>query len=225
MQIFHFEIAWRTQLQELSLDENATGLTYRSNVLNKSTDAIDYEFFRLIVKMLVSSRSIAFRGFPRLISAVLVTAILNPVVSFAECIEKLQGKAYINLPQGVCPHYTDILLSHGSSQQAFSGVICEQSKMSYILLQKRLNYTDQGKAVWQVVQIKQVKKPSSQSFVMAVGCQFKNEISQSREPIFALVQPGNTEEYQTLAAWKVNVEPASFSTLQPQQVICKNPLL
>jgi hypothetical protein len=194
-------------------------------VVNQSTDAIDCEFFRLIVKMLLSSRSIAFRGFPKLISALLVTVILNPAISFAECIQKLQGKAYINLPQGVCPHYTDILLSHGDPQQAFSGVICDQSKTSYILLQRRLNYTDQGKAVWQVIQIKQVNKPSSRSFVMAVGCKLKTEISQSREPIFALVQPGNAEEYQTLAAWKVNLEPASFSIIKPQQVICKNPLL
>lgn len=213
-------------MHELSLDEyryrlNCASLLCLTNALLQ----LIFEFFRLIVKMLLSSRSMAFRGFPKIISALLATVILTPIVSFADCIEKLQGKAYINLPQGICPHYTDILLSHRDPQQAFSGVICDQSKISYILLQKRLNYTDQGKAVWQVMQIKQVNKPSSRSFVMAVGCQLKKEISQSREPIFALVQPGNAEEYQTLAAWKVNLEPASFSTIKPQQVICKNPLL
>jgi hypothetical protein len=176
--------------------------------------------------MLLSLISITSQGLPRLISALLVTAILNPATSFAECIEKLQGKAYINLPQNVCPHYTDILLRSTHQQQKYSGVICDQSKVSYILLQKLLNYTDQGKAVWQVVQIKQVPKSKPQSFIMGVGCQLNTQdTSQAKEPIFALVQPGKVEEYQVLTAWKVNLDQASFSVLQPQQVICKNPLL
>jgi hypothetical protein len=176
--------------------------------------------------MLLSFGYMTFQGLPRLISMLLVTAVLNPEASFAGCIEKLQGKAYINLPQAVCPNYTDILLSSTHQQQKYSGVICEQSKVSYILLQKLLNYTGQGKAVWQVVQIKQVPKSNPQSFITGVGCQFKaQDTSQAKEPIFALVQSGNAEEYQVLTAWKVNLEQASFSVLPLQQVICKNPLL
>jgi hypothetical protein len=176
--------------------------------------------------MLLSSSSMTFQGLPRLISALLVTVILNPTVSFAECIEKLQGKAYIDLPQNVCPHYTDVLLGSTDRTPEYSGVICDRAKVSYILLQKLLNYTDQGKAVWQVVQIKRVARSNPQSFIMGVGCQSTMQAaSQTKDPIFALVQPGKTEEYQTLAAWKVNLGQASFSALKPQQVICKNPLL
>jgi hypothetical protein len=178
--------------------------------------------------MLLSFGSMTFRGLPRLISALFVAAILSPAMSFAECIEKLQGKAYIDLPQDVCPHYTDVLLGSTNQREKYSGVICDRAKVSYILLQKLLNYTGQGRAVWQVIQIKRIARSNPQSFVMGVGCQFKTQdasASQFKEPIFALVQPGKAEEYQTLAAWKVNLDQASFSALKPQQVICKNPLL
>jgi hypothetical protein len=175
---------------------------------------------------MLSFGSIIFRGLPRLISALLATLMLNPEVSFAECIEKLQGKAYIDLPQNVCPHYTDVLLNSTDRTPEYSGVICDRAKVSYILLQKLLNYTGQGKAVWQVVRIKRVVRSNPQSFIMGVGCQFATqEGSQAKDPIFALVQPGKTDEYLTLAAWKVNLDQASFSALKPQQVICKNPLL
>jgi hypothetical protein len=177
--------------------------------------------------MLLSFSSKTFQGLPRLISAVLVTVILHPAVSFAECIEKLQGKAYVNLPQAVCPHYTDVLLGTANHRsQAYGGVICDRPKVSYILLQKLLSRTEQGKAVWQVVRIKRIAKPTPQSFVMGVGCQSATQdASQAKEPIFALVQPGKAEEYHTLAAWTVNLDRAAFSALKPQQVICKNPLL
>jgi hypothetical protein len=176
--------------------------------------------------MRLSSRSMASQCLPRLISVFFITVILNPVISFADCIEQLQGKAYVNLPQNVCPDYTDILFGRTAQQQEYGGVICDRPHESYILLQKLLNYTQQGKAVWQVVQIKQVAKPSPQSFVMGVGCELKlHNAGQDREPIFALVQPKKDEEYETLAAWKVNLEKSSFSALKAQQVVCKSPLL
>jgi hypothetical protein len=176
--------------------------------------------------MLLLFGSMTFQGLPRLISALLIIVIFNPRLSFAECIEKLQGKVYINLPQDVCPHYTDVLLGSNNHRQEYGGVICDRPKVSYILLQKLRNYTGKGKAVWQVIQIKRVTRSNPQSFIMGVGCQFTTkEASQAKAPIFALVQPGRTEEYQTVAAWKVNLEQASFSALNPQQVICKTPLL
>ncbi len=175
---------------------------------------------------MLSSISKKVQGLPRLISVLLVTAILNPIASFAECIEKLQGKAYINLPQDVCPRYTDVLLGSVNRQSEYGGVICDRPKVSYILLQKLLSHTEQGKAVWQVVQIKRVPRPNPQSFIMGVGCQFATkDASQAKAPIFALVQPGKAEAYQTLAAWTVNLDQASFYALKPPQVICKNPLL
>jgi hypothetical protein len=163
---------------------------------------------------------------PRLIAAFLLTAILNPEISFAECVEQLQGKAYINLPQTICPNYTDVLFGQTVQQQEYGGVICDRPNKSYILLQKLLSYTQNGKAVWQVVQIKQVTKPSPQSFIMGVGCALKvQDAGQAQEPIFALVQPNKAEVYETLAAWKVNLAKPSFSPLKAQQVICKDPLL
>jgi hypothetical protein len=177
--------------------------------------------------MLLSFSSMTFQGLPRLISAMLVTVILHPAVSFAECIEKLQGKAYVNLPQAICPRYTDVLLGAANHRSPeYSGVICDHPKESYILLQKLLSRTEQGKAVWQVVRIKQVAKPTPQSFVMGVGCQSTMQnASQAPKIIFALVQPSKAEKYHTLAAWTVNLDRASFFALKPQQVICKDPLL
>jgi hypothetical protein len=176
--------------------------------------------------MRLSFGSMVSQHLLRLISAFFVTVILNPAISFAGCIEQLEGKAYVNLPQNVCPDYTDILLGRTVQQQEYGGVICDRPHESYILLQKLLNYTQQGKAVWQVVQIKQVAKPTPQSFVMGVGCELKvHNAGQDKEPIFALVQPRASEEYKTIAAWTVNLEKSSFSALKAQQVVCKNPLL
>jgi hypothetical protein len=177
--------------------------------------------------MLLSLGSKTFQWFSKLMPVLLVPVILNPAESLAECIEKLRGKAYINLPQAVCPRYTDVLLDAANHRSPeYSGVICDRPKESYILLQKLLSRTEQGKAVWQVVQMKRVARPNPQSFMMGVGCQSAlQDASQAPKPIFALVQPGKAEEYLTLAAWTVNLDRAAFSALKPQQVICKNPLL
>jgi hypothetical protein len=165
-----------------------------------------------------------------LISAFLGTAILNyPSLSFASCvellgIEQLQGRSYVSLPQEICPQYTDVLLGRSVHQQEYSGVVCDRPAESYILLQKLLKYTQQGKAVWQVVRIKKVSRPRPQSFIMEVGCKLKSQKpSQSGDPIFALVEPRQTESYSTLAAWQIDLESVTFLDLNPQQVACNDP--
>lgn len=146
-----------------------------------------------------------------------------PTVAMTQCISQLKNKAYVNLPPGICPHYTDMLLGK-AQRQTYGGVICDRPDSSYILLQKLIKYTDQGKAVWQVMQIKQISRPNPQSLIKGIGCTLQNKI-QAPEPIFALVQPTPTHTYQTLAAWRINLLEASFTSLDPKTVTCQDPMM
>jgi hypothetical protein len=164
------------------------------------------------------------RSLQRLIAIALgISITLYPTVALTQCISQLKNKAYVNLPPGICPHYTDMLLGK-AQQQIYGGVICDRPDSSYILLQKLIEYTDQGKAVWQVVQIKQISRPTPQSLIKGIGCQLQNKI-QAPEPIFALVQPTSPNTYKTLAAWRVNLLEASFTNLEPKTVTCQDPVM
>jgi hypothetical protein len=158
---------------------------------------------------------------PKLFSVLLGTAMLSPTSSLAHCIEKLQGQSYVSLPEGICPQYSDVLFDRLPHQPEYGGVICDQPKESYILLQKLLKYTQQGKAVWQVVRIKKVVKPKPQSFVMEVGCKLK-QLVQKDEPVLALVDPHPAGTLSAIAAWKINLTDISFVELDPRQVICQS---
>jgi hypothetical protein len=153
-----------------------------------------------------------------------------PTVALSNCsetfkLEQLKGKAYTNLPKDLCPRYTDMLLGSTKDSPEYGGVICDRPEATYILLQKLLQQTADGKAVWQVIQVKSVARSTPQSFVMGTGCRLAQSQSQSlAEPIFALVQMTSSNTYQTLSAWKVNLTDASFTDLKPQQVVCKNVL-
>lgn len=160
----------------------------------------------------------------RLIAITLgLTSVAWPTLATSQCISQLKNKAYVSLPPGICPRYTDMLLGK-TKQQLYGGVICDRTEGSYILLQKLIKYTDQGKAIWQVVQIKKISRPNSQSLIKGIGCQLQNKAKGS-EPIFALVQPTSPYTYQTLAAWKVNLPDASFSHLEPKTVTCQDPMI
>jgi hypothetical protein len=172
----------------------------------------------------LSVSSVSAQALQRLIVIALgLTSIAWPTVAMSQCISQLKNKAYVSLPTGICPRYTDMLLGK-TNQQLYGGVICDRTEGSYILLQKLIKYTDQGKAVWQVVQIKKISRPTSQSLIKGIGCQLQNKV-QSPEPIFALVQPTSSHAYQTLAAWKVNLLEASFTHLEPKTVICQDPMI
>lgn len=161
-----------------------------------------------------------------------ITVLSCPAIALADCseqtnlsmagIERLQGQSYVSLPQEVCPQYTDVLLGR-FKQQEYSSVVCEHSKNSYILLQKFVKYTEQGKAVWKIVYIKRIPKPSPQSFVKAMGCRINAPDSgQPNVPIFALVKPSRNETYLTLAAWRVDLGQTAFFSLSPAQVVCED---
>ncbi len=173
----------------------------------------------------LSVSSVSAQALRRLIVLTLgLTSVAWPTLAMSQCISQLKNKAYVSLPPGICPHYTDMLLGKTKQQQLYGGVICDRTEGSYILLQKLIQYTDQGKAVWQVVQIKKISRPTSQSLIKGVGCQLQNKAKNS-EPIFALVQPTSPHAYQTLAAWKVNLREASFTHLEPKTVICQDPMI
>jgi hypothetical protein len=145
-----------------------------------------------------------------------------PLLATGQCMEKLKGKIYTNLPENLCPRYTDMLLGRSAEKQEYGGVICDRPEASYILLQRLLRYTNQGKAVWQITQIKPIPKPNAQSLVLGTGCHLQTQDSSPTPPIFALVQPIAKNTYQTLSAWSVNLSKESFSTLEAQRVICKD---
>ena len=145
-----------------------------------------------------------------------------PILAAGQCMEKLKGKIYTNLPENLCPHYTDMLLGRSSQKQEYGGVICDRPEASYFLLQRFLRYTKQGKAVWQITQVKSIPKPNPKSLVLGAGCHRQGKGTSPIEPIFALVQPLPKNTYQTLSAWSVNLSKESFAVLEAQQVICKD---
>ena len=145
-----------------------------------------------------------------------------PILATGQCIDKLKGKIYTNLPDNLCPRYTDMLLGRSPQKQEYGGVICDRPEASYILLQRLLRYTNQGKAVWQITQIKPITKPNAQSLVLGTGCHLQPQDTSSTQPIFALVQPIAKNTYQTLSAWSINLSKESFSSLEAQRVICKD---
>jgi hypothetical protein len=145
-----------------------------------------------------------------------------PILATGQCMEKLKGKIYTNLPENLCPRYTDMLLGRSPQKQEYGGVICDRPEASYIMLQRFLRYTNQGKAVWQITQVKPIHKPNPKSLVLGAGCYRQIQGTSPTEPIFALVQPLSKNTYQTLSAWSVNLSKESFAAIEAQQVICKD---
>jgi hypothetical protein len=145
-----------------------------------------------------------------------------PNASLAQCVEQLKGKTYSELPQNVCPSYTDMLLGR-FDQKDYGAVICDRPQASYILIQRLLKYTAGGKAVWQVLQIKKVPRLQPQNSLLSLGCRWQDRnANQPEEPIFALVTPGKAAAYLTISAWKVDLKKVTFLSLNPAQVICND---
>jgi hypothetical protein len=148
-----------------------------------------------------------------------------PILAAGQCMEKLRGKIYTNLPENLCPRYTDSLLGKSAQKQEYGGVICDRPEASYILLQRFLRYNPEGKAVWQITQVQSISKPNAQSFIIGNGCRLSSQGTGPSEPIFALVQPISTNTnntYQTLLAWSVNLSKETFAPLEARRVICKD---
>jgi hypothetical protein len=166
----------------------------------------------------------SFSFLQRSVAAGLGLAIATwPLLATAQCMEKLKGKIYTNLPTDLCPRYTDMLLGQSPKKQEYGGVICDRPEASYILLQRLLRYTSQGKAVWQIIQVKPIPKPNPQSLILGAGCrQLQPQNARPIEPIFALVQPISKNTYQTLSAWSISLNKESFAAIDARQVICKD---
>ncbi len=159
---------------------------------------------------------------PRLAAALGLAIAVCPLVAAAQCMTRLKGKTYTNLPENLCPKYTDMLLGRTLKQQEYGGIICDRPESSYILLQRLVRYTKQGKAVWHITQVKPIPRPNPQSLIVGTGCRYlQPQQTSAMRPIFALVQSTANRTYQTLSAWQVNLEQESFADLDPQQVICE----
>ena len=165
----------------------------------------------------------SFYFLPRLAAAGLGLGIaIWPMLAAAHCMTRLKGTTYTTLPENLCPKYTDMLLGRTLKQQEYGGIICDRPEASYILLQRLVKYTQQGKAVWQIIQVKPITKPNAQSLILGTGCRLQPQQTSATSPIFALVQTTANSTYQTLSAWQVNLDQESFADLEPQQVICKD---
>ena len=108
-------------------------------------------------------------------------------------------------------------------QKDYGAVICDRPEESYILLQRLLKYTAEGKAIWLVLQIKKVPRLRPQNSLQSLGCQQRNHaVSQATEPIFALVSPGTSPAYSVISAWKIDLKKAAFLRLDPAKVSCSD---
>jgi hypothetical protein len=165
-----------------------------------------------------------FYFFPKLVVAGVgvILVATGPILGTEHCMEQLRGKIYTNLPKNLCPRYTDMLLGRSIKTQEYGGVICDRPEASYILLQRLLRYTTQGKAVWQIIEIKPIVKPNSKSLILGTGCHLQPQNLSRIAPIFALVQPISKNTYQTLSAWSVSLSKESFEVLEAKQVVCKD---
>lgn len=157
------------------------------------------------------------------LAAVVFSVLLCCSAAWGETVEQWQGRTYTQLPQNLCPRYTDMLLEDASKPNPYGGVICDRPEATYVLLQKLVRQTDQGQAVWQVLKVKAIRRVTPNSLVVGTNCQarWSSASAAAVDPVFALVEPTATNTYKTLSAWRVNLSTLSFASLNPQQVTCQ----
>jgi hypothetical protein len=138
-----------------------------------------------------------------------------------ESVESLQGKQYLELPDGFCNGSSENTLGKVGRNE-YVGLICERPNHSYILLQRLVGYTSEGKAIMQIVATKVLPKLSADEFSVGVGCV---SLKQKSTAIFAIVKDVGTSSYQVKKAWEANLGTEQFKELDPKTVSCSNPLL
>ncbi len=146
--------------------------------------------------------------------------IASPREGLASCFSIATGKQYVELPEGLCKGYTDHLFGERNSQE-YSGVICDRQEGSYIFLQRLIRYTPDRKAVWKIVQIQSLAKLNPDETALIAGC---THLKDHSTPVFAIVKGRGNDIYTTLRAWEVNLAEETFETVDPKQVICRDPI-
>ncbi len=160
----------------------------------------------------------------KLLSAILVclglAVTLPSQASWLQSPELLQGKQYTLLPEGLCTGYSERILGKVNSNE-YGGLICEQERASFILLQRLSGYTATGKAIWQVITVKEVPRPTPSDLVMSAGC----SSNKNARAIFALVKDFKGQPYQAVQAWEADLATEQLKEINPQYVACYDPWL
>jgi hypothetical protein len=188
------------------------------------------ELFRLIHKAFTESESqqrfrdqvrIFFNGIKTVLSlSLILTTETYALTAWGNCIQRLVGKQYVQLPNALCRNYTDILFGQNARRQDYGGVVCERPDGTYMLLQRLIRQRTDGKAIWEIVNVQRVRHRPQNSFVATLGC----AVSEKEQPIVAVVIPLDQNQHQTIMAWSVNLDREAFVPLNPQTVLCRDPL-
>jgi hypothetical protein len=135
-----------------------------------------------------------------------------------DAVEALRGLQYMQLPNGLCPGLAENIFGQ-SGDREYAGLICTRDRTSYLILQKLINYTINGKAIWQIVSVKILRQLRSGELLVNNGCSDRRNNSQA---VFALVKDNNIQPYQIIRAWKANLVTEEIQEVLPQQVVCYN---
>jgi hypothetical protein len=134
-------------------------------------------------------------------------------------IEALQNQEYVDLPAGLCKGYSEILLGKVADRE-YVGLICEGDVRSYLLLQRIVGYTHQGKAIVKAVVIQPLPPLQADEFSVNAGCVAVNHRAAA---IFAIVRDSDKSSYDVVKAWEANLSIEQFDELNPRDVTCSPP--
>ncbi len=159
-------------------------------------------------------------------SVLLGTFLLGPaalgcaVSKAAQEVFRLRGKDYVDLPAGFCPGYSDTLLGKGKEYE-YGGVVCDRTEGSYIFLQRLVGYTEERKAIWKVVQIKNLSQIKENERVVLKGCEHAKDPNKT---VMAVIETSKAPNYRTLRAWSANLDRETVRPMQAKLAICREPL-
>ncbi|MGB7414770.1 MAG: hypothetical protein WA902_11240 [Thermosynechococcaceae cyanobacterium] len=133
---------------------------------------------------------------------------------------RLRDTEYAELPEGLCPGYSDTLL--GKTQQfEYGGVVCDRTEGSYIFLQRLVGYTPQKRAIWKIVEIQRLAQTKDNERVVSAGC---IHTQKSNQPIFAVVETSQAPNYKVLRAWAIDLEQEQLKPMPSKWAACTDPL-
>jgi hypothetical protein len=135
-----------------------------------------------------------------------------------DVVEALRGLQYMQLPNGLCPGLAENIFGQ-SGDREYAGLICTRDRTSYLILQKLINYTVNGKAIWQIVSVKILRQLRPGELLVNNGCSDRQNSSQA---FFALVKDNNIQPYQIIRAWKANFIAEEIQEIRTQQIVCHN---
>jgi hypothetical protein len=132
----------------------------------------------------------------------------------------LQGLEYVRLPPKLCSGTSASLIGKLQNDQ-YGYLICQQESSSYILIQKLIGYSATEQSIWKILNITQLAKLNSEEFVIQLGCR---HLDLKKSTIFAIVKQVNTGDLAVIKAWRVNLVREKLEKVNPQKVVCSNPL-